>query len=112
MRFDQLRTRVRTNNVFIVEPANQTYTLELKAEFGYDIENVTSKLSAGTLTMAVKIDGVDVTSLDSESVTTSELTTASTGAKTVAAGATVTIVVTSISGAIDLALSFKITELL
>ena len=56
-------------------------------------------------TAAVRIEGIDVTSLDAVSVTTSKATTNATGANTVNAGDEVTVVLSAGAGSGDVILS-------
>ncbi len=65
----------------------QTYTLDIKASYGYTIEAACLETDDGTLTgVAVKIGATAVTSLSSLTVDTAVDETASTAAKTVVAG--------------------------
>jgi hypothetical protein len=75
--------------------------------FGFTIDSMTYDLSAGAITANLQIAGVSVTSLSALSVTTTEQTTAATGANTVAAGVDVTMVLTAITTA-DRNFSFTI----
>jgi uncharacterized protein (TIGR02145 family) len=71
----------------------QTYTLDIKAVFGYTIESAILETDNGTLTgVAVKIGSTAVTSLSSLTVDTSVDETSSTGANTVVLGDRVSIV--------------------
>lgn len=74
----------------------QTFDLDIVASYGYTIESASLEVDNGTLTgVAIKIGGVDVTSLSSVTIDTAVDTTASTGAKTVVAGDRVTLVTTT-----------------
>ena len=67
-------------------------------------------MDAGTVTVTVKIDGVTVTSISGIVITTSESTTASTGAKTFAIGADLEIDVTAISTPDNAELTLRIFQ--
>lgn len=72
---------------------NGGFTLEQKAAFTYDIESFTVKLSGGTCTAKLAIDGVDVTN-SSLSCTSTEVSNASAlAANRVLVGQTLTIAV-------------------
>ena len=75
--------------------------------FAFTIDSITYMLSAGAITVDLQIAGTSVTSLNALSVTTSEQTTAATGANAVAAGVDVRMVITSITDA-DRNFSFTI----
>lgn len=78
----------------VVAGTAKTYTLDIKASFGYTIEAACLETDNGTLTgVAVKIGATAVTSLSSITVDTTVDETASTGAKTVVAGNRVYLVV-------------------
>lgn len=86
----------------IIGLENKTYTLEMRSRFDFDIEDIVHKTNAGTCTIAIKINGVDVAGLGAVSVTSTENITASTGSKAVVAGDDVTLVVSALSGVTDL----------
>lgn len=97
-------------NGHIVTPVNKTFTLVLDAKYARTIDALTVKTASGTCTVNLKIDGVDVTSLSAVAVTSSESTTAASGANSVAAGATVTLTISSVASAADLVFSIKTTR--
>lgn len=72
-----------------------TYRKMTNVYGGFTIVSCTYRTTASTVTLAVQIDGVSVTSLSALSCTTSEQTTSATGANTVAAGADITLVTSS-----------------
>lgn len=74
---------------------NGLYSFTLNAPYGFVINNASFKMESGTCTCAVKINSVDVTGLAAVSVTTSKVTTSATAANVVAAGARVTVTVSS-----------------
>lgn len=93
------------------EPAAHTVVLVQYAEFACTIDRITVLTSAGTLTLAVQIDGVDVTAMDAIAVTSVEQTVTATGANDVAVGATVTAVISApAGGAADLAFTIRTTR--
>lgn len=79
----------------VMSDVSDTYRLVVNAGFGFTITSCTYRTTASTVTLAVQIDGVNVTSLSSLSGTTSETTTSATGANTVSAGNDVTLVTSS-----------------
>jgi len=83
-------------------PGNKTYVIELKAPFAFDIVDLTTQFSSGSITAKVTIDDVDVTGLTAISVTTSELTSTATAANSVSAGNTVKLVLSAGSSPVDL----------
>lgn len=91
-------------------PEARTYTIDLSANEAYTINNAIAKTLAGTCTVAVQINGSSVTGLSAIAVTTTRATSTATASNTVAAAGTVTIVVSSISGADGLALKINRTR--
>ena len=76
----------------ITKGVAQTYILDLKALYGYTIESAILETDSGTMTgVSIKIGVTAVTSLSNVTVDTVADETASSGAKTVAAGNQVTI---------------------
>lgn len=69
----------------ILPPIADDYKVLIKALHGFVINTATLKTTAGTCTIAVKINTTDVTSLSAVSVTSSESTTSASGAQTVVA---------------------------
>lgn len=88
-------------------PSAKTYRIILKSVYALTIESLTIMTVSGTCTVAVKIDGVDVTSLSAVAVTNVEQEVAASGANAVAAGADVTIVVSAPAAAVDLHWNLK-----
>jgi hypothetical protein len=88
-----------------------TVYLSAKASFGFTIDQIRGlQTTSGTCTLAIKINGTNVTSLSGLSVTSTPQDVSSTGASTVAAGDTVTAVVTSSSSPVDFRYSLKCTR--
>ena len=96
--------------LYVATPSDSPIVLIQSAEVACTIDRITLRTSAGTLTLAVQIDGVDVTDMDAIAVTDSEQTVAAGGANAVAVGATVTAVVSATSSAADLAATIKTTR--
>jgi hypothetical protein len=89
---------------------NQTYTLA-KAAFGFTINSILgAQTTSGTITLAVKINGTNVTGLSAISVTSTPSDSTASGANTVNAGDTVTWVTSSSSSDLGLAFNMKITR--
>jgi len=95
---------------FIENPSAKTYVLDQYAKFAYTINDITIDLGSGTVSAALQIDGVDVTSCTGISASTTEATTTCTGAAAVAAGNTVTMVLSSASSPVDMAFTMKYTR--
>lgn len=94
----------------ITSPGNRTYTLDLSSPFPYTINSLVTQTAAGTATVAVQINGTNVTGLASVSVGTALTTTNATAANTVAANAKVTLVVSNVSGTSELAFALRYTR--
>lgn len=93
----------------IIFPEDKTYTLEQKAVEAYTINSLTTKLSAGTCSVQLQIDAVNCGA--SNSATTSEASTAIGSANAVAAGDTVTMIVSSSSSTVaDLTFTVEMTK--
>lgn len=92
-------------------PANSTIYLSAKASVGFTIDQIRGlRTASGTLALAIQINGTNVTSLSGLSVTSTPQDVSATGANTVAAGDTVTAVITSVSSPADLRFSLKCTR--
>lgn len=90
-------------------PSNKTYRILEKSPVLLTITEFTTKMGAGTCTAKLQINGVDVTT-GSIASTTSQQSVTPSAANVVAAGATVQLVVTSVSSAADLSFTFKYTR--
>jgi len=75
------------------------YRLITKTRWPLDIQSLTLETDAGTLTAAVKIDGVAVTGLSAVSASTTETTTSASALRSVPEGANVTLAISGITGA-------------
>ncbi len=90
-------------------PTAKTYYIIYASELAFTINRLTYLTIAGTCTLAIKINGVNVTGLSALSVTTSPATTNATAANSVAIGDIITAVVTSPSSIADLIFNLKVT---
>ncbi len=95
---------------FIEAATAKTYTLDLACAFAGTINTLNIKTVSGTCTVALKINGVDVTSISAVSVSSVLSTATASGANTLAAGNTITLVVSSVSTPVDMAFTLKITR--
>ena len=82
----------------VITPEDGTIVLKQSAARGFTITSFVAQLAEGTCTVAIKINGVDVTGLSAVSVSGTESTTAATAANTVVAGDLVTMVLTNTAG--------------
>lgn len=97
-------------NALIINPIDRTYVLDSYAPGSYTIDSIGFQCSTGTCTLAIKINGTNVTSLSALSVSSTPDTASASGANSVVAGDRVTAVVTSSSVIQDLEFSLKITR--
>jgi hypothetical protein len=90
---------------------NQTYVLEQKAPFTYDISEFVTKLTSGTCTVKLQIDGVDVTG-SSHAANSAESSQTGMSANRVLTGQTLQMVVTgsSIEDTFNLSFTVKCSE--
>jgi hypothetical protein len=91
--------------------AATTYTLELYAQYAYTINQLKIISASGTCTVAVKINGVDVTGISAVSVSSTIATANASAANTVAIGDKITLVTTSNSALTNLQASLKTTRI-
>ena len=91
--------------------AATTYTLELYAAYAYTINQLKIISASGTCTVAVKINGVDVTGISAVAVSSTIATGTATAANTVAIGDKITLVTTSNSALTNLQASLKTTRI-
>lgn len=99
-------------NVFWKEPVNDTISITTKAAFPSTIDQIRGLVTAaGTATLAIKINGTNVTSLSALSVTTTPQDVTATAAFTVATGDEITFVTTNVSaGCLGLKFTLKGTR--
>ena len=93
-----------------VEPGDDTITLRLYAHYAFTINELRIKTASGTCTVAVKIDGTDVTGISAVAVSSTEATGTATAANSVSVGQTVTLVISSSSSVANLVGSLKFTR--
>lgn len=104
-------TQIITRSPFASSPADGTYVIEAKANFAFTINQIRGlKTSTGTLTLAVQINGTNVTGLSSLSVTTTPQDATATAANSVAVGDRVTFVVSGGSSPADLEFTLSATR--
>lgn len=94
----------------LTAPSNRTYTIELSAPYPYTITALYVQTSAGTATVTIQINGVSVTGLTNISASTSLDGGAATGANTVTLSNKVTMVLTNVAGASELAFALRYTR--
>mgnify|MGYP000384881971 CR=1 FL=1 len=90
--------------------ANGTFNVLRRPGFGFTINKLVTKLSAGTATINARIGTTSITSLSAVGATTTETETTATGANTFAATDLLNFVVTSASGTGDLDIGFQVTR--
>jgi hypothetical protein len=96
-------------SVYIASPSNKTIPL-FTATRPFTINQVRGlDLGAGTLTLSIQINGVNVTGLSSLSVTTTDQNLTATAANTGVAGDRVTAVIASATEATDLEFTMGVT---
>ena len=91
--------------------AATTYTLELYAQYAYTINQLKIISASGTCTVAVKINGVDVTGISAVAVSSTIATANASAANIVAVGDKITLVTTSNSALTNLQASLKTTRI-
>lgn len=97
--------------IFIQTAGNFTITLDAKTAFGYTINSVRGiATSAGTITAAVQIGGVNVTGLSAVSVTSTPQDVNATAANVVSTGNKVTLVLSSNASAVNLEMTIQATR--
>jgi hypothetical protein len=87
--------------------ANGTYVLVQKASFGFTIDAVVHDTASGSITCAVQIDGTAVGSASALTVDSTETETTTGSPKTVSAGNTVQLVLSSNSSALGVSIQLK-----
>lgn len=106
-----LFTQVKQGNVFITGPINTTIPLMSSAQYAFTLNGLSNlKVSGGTITATIQINGVNVTGLSNLSVTSTPQSPTASAANTVAIGDRVTLVLTSNSSAADLEFTWKGTN--
>lgn len=109
-RLDTLK--VETLTIHIAAPAVTTIYIDAKAEYYYTINSVKGiKTTAGTATVAVKINGTAVSGLSAISVTTTAQDVAASGVNVVVSpGDLLTFEITAVSSAANLICNIKATR--
>jgi len=91
--------------------SGKSYVLDQAAPFSYQINSLVIKASAGTGTVAVKVDGVDVSGLAAVGVSAgSSNSAAATGGNSVATSARVVLIPTGLTSAADFWFTIKTTR--
>jgi hypothetical protein len=90
--------------------ADATYYLDQYAAYAYTINEIRIISASGTVTAAVKIDGTNVTGISAVAVSSAEATGTASAANSVSVGNTVTLVLSSNAGALDVRFTLKITR--
>jgi hypothetical protein len=91
--------------------SGQVYVLDHAASYPYTVNSLITRSSAGSGTLAAKIDGTDITGLATVGISAaSSNSAAATGANSVATSARLTLVATGLSSAADFAFTMKITR--
>ena len=105
------QTDIHTDEVnltFMIEGAtNKTYYFTLSSPYAWTIDSLVNKTTSGTVTAAIKIDGVDVTGLSAVTVTSIKTTDNATAANNVAANTEVTVVLSAASSPVDTVFTLK-----
>lgn len=96
---------------FVEAGSDKTYVLDEYAKFAYNIDDITIKLASGTVTVAIKINGTNVTGLSAIAATSTQATSTATAARTVNVGDKVTMVWSSSSTPVDLGFTMKMSRL-
>lgn len=94
----------------IAAPTDTTIYLDQYASYAYNINTLVTQMDSGTCSIALKINGTNVTSISAHSATSSEVTSTATAAYSVAVGDTVTMVISSSSSPDDLRWTIKTTR--
>lgn len=94
--------------LYVAAPTNTTIVLDSSARFPYTVEGVHNlKTGSGTLTLALQINGTNVTGLSALAVTSTPQSPNASAANAVAVGDRVTCVVSSVSSPTDLEFSVR-----
>ena len=99
-----------SQSAHIIAPENFTITLDESAAYKYQIDTLIAKLSAGTITAAIEINGTPVTGITAQALTSVQSTGTATALRTVNIGDRVTLVLTANAASANLALTLKITR--
>lgn len=92
-------------------PEAKDYIVGLNMPFAFTVNTMTTRLTAGTCTVAAKKNTTAITGISSHSATTSEVTSTATAGNSFAAGDDVRLTVSSVSSTCEgLAFTIKITR--
>lgn len=96
----------------LTAPGNRTYTIELSAPFAYSITSLVTQTTSGTATLAVQVNGTNVTGMSAVAVSTTLTTSPFTGSTSgnVAVNGKVTLVISNVAGTSELAFSVRYTR--
>jgi hypothetical protein len=94
----------------IVIPSNQAYTIDEYASAPGTINRLASKLSAGTLTLAVAINGTPVTGLSAVAVSSVQDLSNASAANVYVAGDRITLTASANASGANLAYTLKVTR--
>ena len=86
-------------------PVDGTVEILVRAPFGFTINSLTADDDSGTVTVAVKINGTNVTGLSAVAVSSTKATTNATAANTVATGDVVSLTFSSASTPVNVRLT-------
>lgn len=91
-------------------PADGTIVVIVRMPFGGTVDSMTVDLDSGTVTVAAKIGGVDITSLDAVAASSTKATTAASGANTFVEGDELSLTFSSASSPVNLRLTLNCTK--
>lgn len=94
----------------ILSPGNYTFVIDQSAAYAYTINSIIVQTSSGTDTLALKINGTNVTGCSAVSVSSTPATGTCTAANSVAIADRFTLVTSSDSSAVDLTFTVKVTR--
>lgn len=96
--------------MYISGPNSVTITLDQKAPYDYTIDELTAIVSTGSLNLTVQINGVPVTGINNVAINTIESTNAASSGNDVLEGDTITLIISNVSMASNLALNLDYTR--
>lgn len=96
----------------LTAPGNRTYTIELSAPYTFSITSLVTQTTAGTATLAVQINGTNVTGMSAVAVSTTLTTSPFTGTTSgnVPLNGKVTLVVSNVAGTSELSFAVRYTR--
>lgn len=93
-------------------PVNKSYFLDQQAPFAYEVQSLTTRTGFGSCTVALKIDGVNVTGISGLASSTTEAAATATAANVMAVGSDLALAVSAVANARDLRFTVKIRRIL